>query len=398
MRAPAPADLQRWSEELARNPASLSFLPLARAYRRNGRRDLAQRVCVRGLEHHPSHVEAHALLALLYLEAGDRDHAADEWSTVLRLKPGNFEALRGMGFRYLEQNDLVRARQHLERAALIRPNDIVVDEALRLLRQRQESETLSVAPPPPQPEAPRRPDPPARPETQQESWEAGLTRGAGKQQEDARPAWLGIGSEAAAPSHTADDPDWLRPRPPSADAFPFEIVGPARPGGAEPVLELDDEVEPTGEAEPERWAAPAAAETARAGAHAEERASRAITAPDRLFDDLLQGAPLLGVLLLDRRGLVLAGSLREASVGRPDEVGAILGGAIEDAVRTAAHLALGAWRVMLLETATAVVHVSPVGERGILTLAATHAAPTGWILRTAAYAAERAARFLEETT
>ncbi|MGH7504974.1 MAG: tetratricopeptide repeat protein, partial [Longimicrobiales bacterium] len=152
MRTPAP-DLQRWSDELARNPASLSFLPLARAYRRQGRRDLALRACTRGLEHHPTHVEAHALLALLHLEAGDREHAADEWSVVLRLKPGNFEALRGMGFRYLEQNDLVRARQHLERAALIRPGDPAVQEALRLLGQRQEA-TGPARPTPPAPSWP----------------------------------------------------------------------------------------------------------------------------------------------------------------------------------------------------------------------------------------------------
>jgi hypothetical protein len=69
MKTPAPADLHRWSEELARNPASLAFLPLARAYRRLGRRDLALQLCLRGLDHHPTHVEAHALLALLHFEA-----------------------------------------------------------------------------------------------------------------------------------------------------------------------------------------------------------------------------------------------------------------------------------------------------------------------------------------
>jgi hypothetical protein len=41
------------------------------------------------------------------------------------------------------------------------------------------------------------------------------------------------------------------------------------------------------------------------------------------------------------------------------------------------------------------VHVSPVGERGVLVVAATREAPTGWVLRTAARAAERASRFLQ---
>jgi predicted regulator of Ras-like GTPase activity (Roadblock/LC7/MglB family) len=391
MRNTAPADLQRWSEELARNPASLSFLPLARAHRRNGRRDLATRVCLRGLEHHPGHVEAHALLALLYLEGGDRDRAGDEWSMVLRLKPGNFEALRGMGFRYLEQNDLTRARQHLERAALIRPSDPAVQEALRLLGQRQQSEdqamTAGMAPPPRVT--------PAEPVT------------------PSRPDQVRIGPQPDEPAETVVELDWARPQPPTAESFPFEIVSlpvaheaesPSGRGG-EPLLELEALVHegvrgraaPEPPPQPEPWAErPAPEQAARPAPEPAARPVRSTVAPpNRLFDDLLGGGPLLGALLLDRRGLVLAGSLDASLGGRADELGAILGGAIDDAARTAAHLELGGWGVMLLETATSVVHVAPIGERGILAIAATHDAPTGWILRTAAYAAERAARFLE---
>ena len=98
MADPDVAELQRWSEEVARDPASMSFLPLARAYRRQGRRDAALSLCLRGLAQHPTHVGAHALLAVLYLESGDRELACDEWSTVLRLDPHNFEAHRGLGF------------------------------------------------------------------------------------------------------------------------------------------------------------------------------------------------------------------------------------------------------------------------------------------------------------
>lgn len=383
MRTPAPADLQRWSEELARNPGSLSFLPLARAYRRTGRRDLAMRVCLRGLEHHPGHVEAHALLALLYLESGDRDKAADEWSIVLRLKPGNFEALRGMGFRYLEQNDLVRARQHLERAALIRPSDAAVQEALRLLNQRQENEALRPPPaailPPPQP--PRREAP--SPET---------------------PEWPQVGRQQ--PTEAAPEPDWLRPRPLSGDEFPFEIV--SMPGAAaqkdapvedENFLDAGMVVEEAPSAAPEPdepWAAAPSRPEAGAPARVARGGIAAPTASHRLFDDLLEGAPLNGALLLDRRGLVLAGSLKGGSAGRADEMGAILGGAIDDAAHTVSHLDLGDWRAMLLETTSGLVHVSPVGERGVLVIAATRDAPTGWVLRTAAHAAERASRFLAE--
>lgn len=149
MNGPAAADLQRWSAEVARDPTSPAFVPLARALRRQGRRDAALRLCLRGLEHNPSHVEAHLLLGLLYLDAGDRERACDEWGIVLRLEPGNFEAHRGMGFTYLERGNYGLARRHLEQAAAARPSEPAVREALMLLREK--------APAPAQPPRPGAP-------------------------------------------------------------------------------------------------------------------------------------------------------------------------------------------------------------------------------------------------
>src|SRR6185503_6860761 len=133
MKAPAPADLQRWSEDVARDPSSLAFLPLARSYRKQGRRDAALKLCLRGLEHHPTYVPGHALLAMLYFEAGQRAKAYDEWSMVLRLEPENFDALRGMGFFHLEQGDDPAALKCLQRAVALKPADVTVQEALKLI-------------------------------------------------------------------------------------------------------------------------------------------------------------------------------------------------------------------------------------------------------------------------
>jgi len=321
MKTPAPADLHRWSEELARNPASLAFLPLARAYRRLGRRDLALQLCLRGLDHHPTHVEAHALLALLHFEAGDRSRAAEEWATVLRLKPGNFEALRGMGFRYLEQNDIARARQHLERAALIRPDDTTVQEALRLIRHREGASSR------------------ARPEASV----VRTPRVEPPKPEPARPA-----AQAPAP------PPWSPPPAPEPKPQPVAASpppAPPRPPVRRPTAPLELPPDPT-----------------------------------TLFDPIMGAGPLLGVLLLDRRGLVLAGSMRTEGATLED-LGAIIGAAIDEAIRTVEHLALGDWHSLVLQSDAAVLQVAPVTEDALIIVAARHGTPMGWILRASAQAA-----------
>jgi predicted regulator of Ras-like GTPase activity (Roadblock/LC7/MglB family) len=111
-----------------------------------------------------------------------------------------------------------------------------------------------------------------------------------------------------------------------------------------------------------------------------------------VFETMKEG-PLIGVLLLDRRGLILAGSLGPGPANA-DELGAILGGAIDEAVRTATHLSLGSWRGMLLECEGATLQVAPIGTEALVVVAAHRDAPAGWLLRTAAHATSLAERFV----
>jgi predicted regulator of Ras-like GTPase activity (Roadblock/LC7/MglB family)/Flp pilus assembly protein TadD len=328
IKTPAAADIQRWSDEVARDPRSLAFLPLARSYRRQGLRDLAMQLCLRGLDAYPNHAEAHGLLALLYLEDGDHQRAADEWSMVLRIDADNFEALRGMGFCYLEQDQLSKARQALERAALQRPSDPTINEALRVLGTRQEL------------------------------------------------AQHGIGAADVA---SGDDP-W----PPAAE-----------PQAAEPQA-----------AEPQaREAAPMVAQLP-ASAPPEQQGSDVATGgieyatlpsdPSVLFDELLSTGPLMGALLVNAQGLVLAGRLHEDVAADAGALGAVLGGSVEEAARTVAHLGLGEWNGILLEAEQALLHLAPAGHATVVVLAAKRNTPVGWLLRTAGQAADRAKRYAEE--
>ncbi|HEX6308787.1 MAG TPA: tetratricopeptide repeat protein [Longimicrobiales bacterium] len=327
MKTPAQADLQRWSEEVARDPRSLAFLPLAKAYRKQGLRAASLQLCLRGLEAYPAHIEAHGLLAMLYLDDGNHEKAADEWSMVLRIDPDNFEALRGMGFCFLEQDRLTRARQMLERAALIRPDDPTVQEALRVLGTRQE-----IA-------------------------EKGLTH--------------------ARNFAFSDDP-WA-----AADTGPTFMLEPSM--AREEPAPAASRAQPT--PVPQHDTAPSPAATATGPLPLD---------PTLLFDDLLSAGPLLGALLVDRKGLVLAGRLTEAMRGDSSVLGAVLGGAIGEATRTAHHLALGTWRGILLDAEHALLHLTPAGPEAVLMLAARRDAPAGWLVRASAHAVGQARQYMEE--
>lgn len=132
-------DLQRWSREVAEDPGAPPFVRLARAYRRQGRGSAARDVVLAGLAARPEHVDAHALLALMHVESGERQQARDEWETVLRLDPGNFDASRGLGFLALERGELGAARRHLDTAARARPEDPAVAQARQVLQRREQA-------------------------------------------------------------------------------------------------------------------------------------------------------------------------------------------------------------------------------------------------------------------
>jgi tetratricopeptide (TPR) repeat protein len=109
-------DVRLWSDELARDPSSLVFLPLAETLRRHGQLDLARKVAIRGLERHPHNPDAHDQLARIQADRGDLQAAFDEWDMVLRLVPGHIGAIKGMAFVRFQQGRLQEAEELLIQA------------------------------------------------------------------------------------------------------------------------------------------------------------------------------------------------------------------------------------------------------------------------------------------
>jgi predicted regulator of Ras-like GTPase activity (Roadblock/LC7/MglB family) len=106
-------EVRIWSDELARDPSSLVFLPLAETLRRQGQLDLARKIAIRGLERHPHNPDAHDQLARILADRGDLQAAFDEWDMVLRLVPGHVGAIKGMAFIRFQQGRLSDAEQML---------------------------------------------------------------------------------------------------------------------------------------------------------------------------------------------------------------------------------------------------------------------------------------------
>jgi tetratricopeptide (TPR) repeat protein len=325
--AATPAQVRQWSDEVAADPASLAFLPLARAYQAQGRRDAALKLCIRGLEKHPDHVEAHYLLGLLYREGGDTLKAFDEWDIALALDPEHGGSRREIGLISHARGEWAAAVRHLEKALETDAFDQEVRSAL------------------------------------EDAW----TRAHGGRAPSASPA----PSSASAPA--------------SADAFPFDPPGPP------PVAATGSAPEGTGtRGAPASSASPPIAPS---GTTAGAADADPYDVAMREFAAFSAERGIVGAVLLDDQGFVLAGEMAVGGVDRGPEVAAVLSGASSEAERALAHLGLGGWKGILVETPDAVVRLAPAGD-GLVAVAGRREVPTGWTLRVAARARDAALRFL----
>lgn len=134
-------DVGLWSEELARDPSSLVFLPLAETLRRQGQLDLARKCALRGVERHPGNAEARDLLARIHADRGDLDAAVAEWEEVLRLAGRHLGALKGMAFVRFQQGRHADAERLLMQAQALQGTEDMSDAIATV---RRSSRAISV--------------------------------------------------------------------------------------------------------------------------------------------------------------------------------------------------------------------------------------------------------------
>jgi predicted regulator of Ras-like GTPase activity (Roadblock/LC7/MglB family) len=113
-----------------------------------------------------------------------------------------------------------------------------------------------------------------------------------------------------------------------------------------------------------------------------------------LFAQVLGGGDRTA-LLLDRDGLVLAGSYVDGS-GRDvaEEIGAHLGGLADEATRALSQLGLGQWESLVVEAQHATVALAPALEGAVVMVAAARDTQVGLVRRLLGQARQRAATWM----
>jgi predicted regulator of Ras-like GTPase activity (Roadblock/LC7/MglB family) len=305
-----PQQVRQWSDEVAADPGSPAFRPLAEHYREAGRADAALRLVIRGLERHPHDVEAHHLLGVLYREGGDETRAFDEWDIALALDPEHFPSRRAIGMLLAARGEWDAAERHLEKAL---EGDFTDQEVRALLEEiharRRDGRGRRGAPAATPPAAPVEAPPPPPP--------------------------------VATPAAT----------PPPASAAP--AMAPTRPEVGSEFDALDAEL----------------------GALGGERG-------------------IVGAVMLDPQGFVVAGTMHVGGRDRGPEIAAVLSPASSEAERAVRHLKMGGWKGILVETADTVVRLSPTPDGGMVAVAGRRDVPMGWVLRVASRVRDAAIRFL----
>jgi tetratricopeptide (TPR) repeat protein len=128
-------DIQALTTQLARDPSSLVFLPLAEALRRRGQFESALTVAEQGALRYPEMAGAYDLLARIRSDRGEGDLAFDAWTTVLRLDPDHVGAHKGLAFLCYRAGDHARSLRDLERGVDLAPGDAALRGALDRVRE-----------------------------------------------------------------------------------------------------------------------------------------------------------------------------------------------------------------------------------------------------------------------
>jgi len=149
------AEIEDLKKKLSQNPDSLTFVPLAEAYRKSGMYKEAVDVCKAGLEKHPAYTSARVVLGRLYLEQELYDEAAEELKKVEVVDHDNIMVHSMLGNIYVKKQMFAQAVEQFQRVLSLNPEDMETQDKLQealSAKQTVPSESKKEekpAPPPP---------------------------------------------------------------------------------------------------------------------------------------------------------------------------------------------------------------------------------------------------------
>ncbi|MEK7355521.1 MAG: tetratricopeptide repeat protein [Bdellovibrionota bacterium] len=123
--------VERYQLELARDPKSRVFAPLAEAYRKMGLHDEARRICKRGTEYHPDFAGGHVAFAKVLIDLKEHAEALPHLESAAKLSPDNILAHSLMGETLLQLRRPKDALKAFKMVLFLNPDDAKAQDAVR---------------------------------------------------------------------------------------------------------------------------------------------------------------------------------------------------------------------------------------------------------------------------
>lgn len=136
-----PPQFREYLRRYKEDPKSRVFVPLAEAYRRQGRFEDALEICLKGMQFHPDYQSGRITLARCYMDKKEFTRAQTELQKVIERVPDNLLAQRLLGDCLLELKDMTGALHHYKMALVLAPEDVALAERVYTL-EKQSGEPL----------------------------------------------------------------------------------------------------------------------------------------------------------------------------------------------------------------------------------------------------------------
>jgi len=125
-------EIGRLTAQLAKDPKSKLFIPLAEEYMKAGMAEEAVMALEEGLKANPSYMSARVLLGKAYLEKGDSAAARGQFESVVKAIPDNLLAHKKLADIYRDEGRYTDAIKSLRVVTILSPKD---EEANKLLKE-----------------------------------------------------------------------------------------------------------------------------------------------------------------------------------------------------------------------------------------------------------------------